>query len=1169
VSNDVDNSLRVAVLGQVRVWVDDAEVSIGPARQRTILAVLAVRANRIVVRDDLIEAVWGQSAPATASGSVYTYISGLRRALEPGRSPRAAGGVLSSTSSGYSLRLGDGALDADRFGRLYGEAKRQAADGEREAAVAAVDEALALWRGEAFAGLAGPFVDLERQRLGDLRIAAIELRARLYIELGGPAEVLAELAVLVRDHPLNETLRELLMLALYRAGRPTDALEAYRAARQTLVQELGIEPGESLRELHRHILDDAAETPSRAQLAVKTDEPTAARSATAGGPRLSVVPTHVARALTEGVANRPFVGRPEALTALRTLVRDVATGAGRAVWIDGEPGIGKSELLTMAFADAAEHGCQLAWSVADELTQVVPLQVIIRALGLEATSADPRLARLAERLHGDSAGGDGAAAAEGIVAAVRELCDTAPLILVIDDMQWADEASRLLWERLATVAGRLPLLVVGASRPEPSRLELSQLRRSVEARNGVVLTLPPLSCADVETLIGTIVGAALGANLRGLAPQAAGNPLYARELTSALIRRAAVTVVDGTADVERREADAVPQSLLAAVRATVDHLSAGTQSVLRLAALLGMEFSASELAAVTATAPYELARTLDEAVTAHVIVDAGEKLAFRHPFLREALSDSIPRSMRATLRRQAAEALARTGSAVTRVAEQLAAEAAVIDTWAVDWLTGHHAELGKHAPIVAGDLIRRVLNTDLPTVRQRSTLLLFLVKLMFRQDSFPEPEAQEAFATATDPADRAEMRNLLAATRYRQGDVETAMAMLRDAVDDPEVPQIWRTRHRVLLANFQRGDLSDLDAADRRARDTYSSMLMAGRRYEAAFALQTLWLTASIRRDHAAALDAVDRALVVVGDDPEITSLHLDLLDNRMFSLQNLDRLDDAQETLRTAADVAQKHRLPRSLQVAAAVQHYWKGRWDQALAEVGSVTDESPGVTFHGTREPGAVAMLLHGVAALIACRRDDPMTALTHIEATDRLPASSAERESCDFLLVARALVAERDGEAADCLELLAPLLQVQYAPMQLRHQWLPDIVRLALSAQRPDIARQAATICAEEADRERVPARAFAAAARCQALIHDDQQAALRAADHYRRVGRATELAAALEDAAVLLAKAGRHTESARVFSEAIQLYTVLSARSDIRRAINRLEEFGSSTRTTIAS
>src|SRR5690349_11264942 len=324
--------LRVSVLGPLRAWYGDQELNLGPARQRSLFAVLVADANRLVSRDEIIEAVWGAAAPATAPGSVYTYVSGLRRVLAPGDDRRAAAAVLTSGPAGYSLRIAPGHLDSDRFSELCARAAElRAAHDPGEAAV--LDEALRLWHGDAYAGLSGDRLELERTRLTEQRLAAVERRARIAMELGDDG-LIAELAGLVRDHPLHEPLHELLIQALYRAGRSAEALEAFRAARRTLVSELGVEPGPALRELQRRVLDGS----------MAATEPPALPAA--------VVPIQVARAIRDGLTDRPLVGRGDEVELLRGLVRAAAQGTGAAVWIEGEPGIGKTEVLTRALSDA-------------------------------------------------------------------------------------------------------------------------------------------------------------------------------------------------------------------------------------------------------------------------------------------------------------------------------------------------------------------------------------------------------------------------------------------------------------------------------------------------------------------------------------------------------------------------------------------------------------------------------------------------------------------------------------------------------------------------------------------------------------------------------------------------------------------------------------------------
>ncbi|RKT55344.1 BTAD domain-containing putative transcriptional regulator [Saccharothrix australiensis] len=1137
--------VRVSVLGPVRAWSGDAELALGPARRRAVFAVLAARANRVVSRHELVDAVWGTAPPAGVVGSLHTYVSGLRRALGDAR------GALESRSTGYSLRLPEGAVDTGLFDAARAEGGRLFAARRWAEARRALGSALGLWHGVAYAGVPGPFAELERQRLAELRLGVAEQHARVRLALGEHAEVVADLAGLVAEHPRHEALRELVMLALHRSGRQAEALEVFQDARRALASVPGVEPGPALRALHREIL---------AGLPAAPVEP----------PRLFRVPPRVARAADE--PGRVFVGRAEETARLRELVSDVLAGRGAAVWVEGEAGIGKSELLTVALADAGERGCQVGWAVADEPGRRYPLQVIMDCLGVHPASPDPRRAEAAARLRAEPAAGGWVPAdpvpiaVDQLVTLVDRVCATAPLVLVVDDLHWADDASVLLWHRLATATRQLPLLLVAATRPDPGRRELARVRHGVEARNGHVLALRPLVPVDAEALIGHAVGARPGATLRELVRRAAGNPLHLTEAANALVRNRSVRVTAGVAEVDPAFTEEVPRSLLDAVERTLEFLSEEAREVLRLAALLGVEFRVAELTAVTGRSPLELVGVLEEAVAATVVVEAGDDLAFRHPYLRQALRAGVPGGVRAALHRHAAEALAGVGAPVERIAEHLVADPIPVDGWVVRWLAAHHAAVANRAPAVAAELLRRAVDTDLPTPAQRASLLVTLVKVLFRAGRFPEAEAERAAALTTDPAEAAEVRTLRATMRHRRGDTATAIALLREGLALPGVPDLWRTRYVALLADFRRGDLADLDRTRRSAERAHADAVAAGEHYPAAHAAQTLWLVHSIRRDHERALRHVDEALAVVRDRPDLAELEFDLLDNRVFSLQNLDRLAEAEDALRTARVVAARHRLPMGLHVSAAVHHHWTGRWDEALAELDAVTEDGPSITFFGLREPGPAALLMHGVAALIAGRRDDRVSAAAHLDAAAaHAPATGAERESVDFHLVASALAAEQRGAPEEAVARLAPILRPDYARMMLRHQWLPYAARLALSVDDRATAREALAVAEEEAAKEVLPARASAAARHCLGLVTGDPDPVLAAVDHYRRVGRVVECASALEDAGVLLAGAGRGEEAASAFTEAVELYAALSARWDIRRAEARRRATGTLGRT----
>jgi hypothetical protein len=376
---------------------------------------------------------------------------------------------------------------------------------------------------------------------------------------------------------------------------------------------------------------------------------------------------------------------------------------------------------------------------------------------------------------------------------------------------------------------------------------------------------------------------------------------------------------------------------------------------------------------------------------------------------------------------------------------------------------------------------------------------------------------------------------------FGAGDVDAAIAAVASAAHDPEVPEIWRRRHRYLLASFRRGGLDDLDAAEAAGRAALADA--GGDGYLVAHARQTLWQVATVRRDHEAALSHVDAALAALRSAGALTDVKLDLLDNRLFTCHNLDRLDEAEATVRAAGRTAFK--------IPSAVHHFWVGRWDEALVDLSSASDEA--ITFFGLRDPAAMTLLLHGVAALIAGRRGDGIQAAAHLDAAARHGSTVEERENVDFLLMAQAVATSSPAP-------LEPLLDPSFAPMMLRHQWLPALVRMALVAGDEEHARRAADACAAEAAKERVMARATVASWWCAGLVAADAAPVLTAAAHYRRVGRVVELGGALEDAAVLLARRGDLAGARAAFGEGARVYVSLSARADLDRLEARMAEFG---------
>jgi hypothetical protein len=307
-----------------------------------------------------------------------------------------------------------------------------------------------------------------------------------------------------------------------------------------------------------------------------------------------------------------------------------------------------------------------------------------------------------------------------------------------------------------------------------------------------------------------------------------------------------------------------------------------------------------------------------------------------------------------------------------------------------------------------------------------------------------------------------------------------------------------------------------------------------------------------VRRDYARGVEYLNRAMDIVGTDISLTDLRLVLLDNRMFTLQCLDRLAEAGEDLRMAFEIAAHNTPLASLHVAGAVHRYWLGQWDDALSDLSRALGDSPDFTGYGLREGGPV-LLLHGCGALIAVHRDDEERIRKHLEAGLTLPVlSESDRENSDFLVAAKAMAAAREGRVGDAVAELGVILDPRFEGMMLRHQWLPELVRMAIAIGDTATAREAVAACEAEAHRETTPARAAAAAERCRAVFERDTEALAVVATHYRAVGRVFELAQTLEERAWLLAAAGFGGEAEAVLGECLELYRGFGAAWDIRRA-----------------
>jgi DNA-binding CsgD family transcriptional regulator len=861
-----------------------------------------------------------------------------------------------------------------------------------------------------------------------------------------------------------------------------------------------------------------------------------------------------------------WVGRSQELAALRDGVKALRRDEGAVIWVEGEPGIGKSSLVAEALAEAGDPEWDIGWGIADTLTEKLPLRVMLDCLQVRLSSPDPRRARAAGLFRSRRLGlfGDDDASVNGIevlVTLADELCAAAPMVMVVEDLQWADDASLIVWHQLAASIDQLRLLLIGTCRSPSRRPGVQQVRAAVVRRGGSVITLGPLAEPDVAALVTAMVGAPPGDALRRLTAQAAGNPLYVRELVDALVREQALQVRP-VAEVSVAQ-EQLPVSLAAVLGDRLSSVSAETAQMLRTAALLGGRFAVTDLSVLLHRPASDLADGLQEAVAAGIVVGSGAELAFRHLLIQQALYESMPAALRTALHAEAARELAATSADALSVALQLATARQPSKGWARTWLVQTAPVLTARAPQLAADLLQRELDETPSGDEAWDGLMASLVWALLAAGSHEEAarRASRALTVMTDPARKAETLRVLARAQISARHNDDAITTIRRALASADLPGEWRARMLVVLAMLERAGTGDLDAADVTARQALTVAEEVGDTFATAHALAALWFTHGIRRDHAAALDYIDRALRVLGDDSSHPDLRSYALEVRIFTLQNLDRWPEAELALQQTREFAHRSgSSDRATWATAAVLRYWLGQWDDALAELNSDDTDAPGLRHAFLREDWP-ALLAHGVAALIAGRRDQRTTAGQQLRQGLALPIEIlTDRENRDFLVAAHAVALEQSGETRQAMDRLAEILPRRDGEMTLIHQWLPDLVRLAIAAGDRRVARAAAQACQAEAAAETEPARAAAASLRCRGLLRSDPGPLRDAVAHYRSAGPAVQLPAALEDLAAVLAQRGRDDEARAALNEAVRLYEDLDARWDIRRADSRLRAHG---------
>ncbi|WP_392544552.1 BTAD domain-containing putative transcriptional regulator [Oryzobacter telluris] len=629
--------MRVRVLGSTVVDGPGGPVPLAARKPRSILAALALAPRSTTSADRLVDLVWGDEPPAGAHGTLHAYISGLRRVLEPDLAPRARPTVLVTTDDGYRLEVDPSDVDAVAFTRevrarhsalaplwsqlTTGPGASWPTRAEVAAHVEALEESLRTWSGTAYADLGDhPAVLADRAALDELRATAEEDTALGLLAVGEHAAVLAATEQAAGRHPLRERTRSLQALALVRTGRQVEALEVLRGYRELLADELGLDPGPEVRALEEAVL---RQDPALSHW-LRPDAPPAPVTTPPTG---TVVD---AAASTPSVPSGSWgtVGRDAEHALVADVLASTAAGAPGAVLVVGDPGSGKTRLVDDALATAGDLGFTTAvgrCSQDDGAPPLWPWFALLDGLGLDRPA---ELDREPED-GGDAAGAERAFSVQDALArAVRRRAEDDPVLLVVEDLHWADTRTLRALVHLVTTLGprdRVAVVATRRARPQPTGA-LADLGVALARHGARTVELSGLAVEDARTLVAAVTGSgAAAARVDQWCESTGGNPFFLVELA-----RLAASTAGWRGE--------VPESVQTVLARRLDDLPDPTREALLVSAALGREHSPLLLAHVGGWSPDEVADRLEAAQEQGIVHQRDDgRLVFEHALTRDAV----------------------------------------------------------------------------------------------------------------------------------------------------------------------------------------------------------------------------------------------------------------------------------------------------------------------------------------------------------------------------------------------------------------------------------------------------------------------------------------------------------------------------------------------------
>ena len=843
-----------------------------------------------------------------------------------------------------------------------------------------------------------------------------------------------------------------------------------------------------------------------------------------------------------------LVGREPELTLAAAAVRQLREGRASVLAIEGEAGIGKTCLVRSIVDAARSRDVEVLCGQAHPFEHTRPFGVVAAALDLSRRSPDPRRAAIGALLAGQGAGAPARTAGdiqyrvvEEIVDLVETLCAERPVLLVAEDIHWADSASLLA---ILSLVRRLPLaalLVVVTARPSPLPAEVVRLLDDLAAAGARTVRLQPLQADEVAALAGLVLGAPPGPALTAMLAKAGGNPLWAVAMLRSLadegmLRRVGNSIEATTSD--------LPASLSDLVVRRLRHLPRATLELLQITAVLGDAVSLRDVAAVAGRPPAEVVGQLSDAFEAQLLDEAGGRVVFRHQLVHDAIYQHVPPPARRLLHREAAIALMAAGADRLDVADHLLLGAERGDEQAVAWLRDAAREASARAPLVTVELIHRA-EALLPDGHRDADLVSAeLVQALLRAGKVAEASARAEAVLARPHAAELDtpLRVALLGALALQNRAAEVIAVTQASLAGPA--RLLPSDRALMLAqqSWALTYTDDPRAGESAAGEALVIAEQAGDEAMMVWALTALLVAVGRQGRHGEALAHARRAAALADNSHDTRSLPLQPKFFLGLALFDCDLVAEARAAYREALDdeFGSAWWLSETL-MADAQASFVIGDWEDAV----------PGLIAGGqaAQEKGNKLLVSQSLAyrTIIATAAGDHRAAGELAAGIARSLEGDQLSYNAGVLAFAVAGLKAAEGDRQGAYDLLLRCWRFDTARQnRFYHRCLaPDLVRLALALGHRDVAAEVASAVAEGVALAPEVLTVRSLALRCQGLVDGDVEPMIEAVALARRTPLLVDHAGACEDAARLLAHGGRNDQAAALLTEALERYEYAGA------------------------